>query len=308
MSDDELRDLASSLSGLGVAGCDVVILDPSPAIAFDLHARVLRWVGRHVAVSSEYRLPDGAVDVVRAAAAHAACEKVIVATHDVRYTAAALEQTCERLDRHEVVEPQDYLDPLPWWSGLEAARMLVRRGIEPRPDHGATFGFRRSALRILRGLANAALFRDPVRRLGASGAEVHPAADVFVRRQPAPFRRWLEERPRQAEEDFAMPLKTAFFFAIVPFLVVAALLGGSMAAAGLAGIVAAGALALAVRGRIGASAYFPPRACLFAPLWILERSLSVYWALWRQLRGTDAAPAGVAVPDRARGARAASGE
>ena len=65
--------------------------------------------------------------------------------------------------------------------------------------------------------------------------------------------------------------------------------------------------ALALRGRAGAATFFPLRAVLFAPLWVFERSVSVYWALIRRLRGSDE-PMRVAVPDRARGTRVASGE
>src|SRR5919109_1959125 len=75
-----LRELAAYLSTLGVAGCEVVILDSSPRLQFELNGRVLRWVGRHIAVSG------GGLDIVRAAADYASCEKVIVADDDVRYT------------------------------------------------------------------------------------------------------------------------------------------------------------------------------------------------------------------------------
>jgi hypothetical protein len=67
-------------------------------------------------------------------------------------------------------------------------------------------------------------------------------------------------------------------------------------------------MALALRGRAGAGAFFPVRACLFAPLWVAERSISVYWALYRKLRGTDVVVPGIALPDRASGAKVASGE
>lgn len=304
----ELRDLASYLSTLGVADCDVVILDASSRLQFDLNARVLRWVGRHIQVRPEHRTQNGGVDVIRAAVAHAGCEKVIVAAEDVRYTVDAIGRLCDLLDVHEVAEPQDYLDPLPWWAGIEAGRMLVHRGIEPQPDHGATFAFRRTALRALRALTSAILTEDPVRRLETSGAEVHAAGDVFVRREPGAFRDWLEQRPREAGEDFARPMKSAIFFSIVPLLIVLALLGGAGLAGGYAGVIAFGGVALAFRGRLGAGAYFPLRACLFAPLWIAERSVSVYWALYRKLRGTDVAPYGTSIPERARGQRVASGE
>ncbi|HEX2831781.1 MAG TPA: hypothetical protein VHW00_02135 [Thermoanaerobaculia bacterium] len=304
----DLRDLASYLSTLGVANCDVVILDASPRLQFDLNARILRWVGRHVAVRPEYRMPSGGVDVIRAAVAFAGCEKVIVATEDVRYRVEAVGKLCSLLDVHEVAEPQDYFDPLPWWGNLEASRMLVHRGVEPQPDHGATFAFRRTALRSLRGLASSLAFDDPVRRLAASGAEVYAASDVFVRREPGAFRDWLERRPRLAGEDFSLPMKSAFFFSLVPVLAMLAILGGLQLAAGYGGVIAFAAVGLALRGRAGASAFFPLHACLFAPLWVFERSISVYWALFRKLRGADVAATGMAMPVGARGEKVASGE
>ena len=292
-TDDELRDLAAYLSTIGLHDCDVVVLDHTPRADFDRHRRTLRWVARHHSVRVDHLLPGGAVDAVRAAADFAACEKVVVATEDVRYTPEALEQIVQVLDVHEVVEPQDYFDPLPWWGGIDAGRILVHRGIEPSPDHGATFGFRRSALRGLRGLAILDTNDDPVRRLASRGAEVFAACDVFVRRKPRPLEEWLGARPRIAGEDFALPMKTAFFFALVPLLLLLALVGDARLAGGYAGVIAFASVALALRGRSGATRFFPLRACFFAPLWVLERSLSVYWALARKLR-EETGPAPVA--------------
>ena len=295
----ELRELASYLSTVGVAGCEVVILDPSPRLQFELNARVLRWVGRHVAVRPEHRSPTGAIDLVRAAAALAGCEKVIVAAEDVRYTAEAIGQLCDLLDVHEVVEPQDYLDPLPWWGGIEAGRILLHRGIEPQPDHGATFGFRRSAVRGLRALDAVELVEDHARRLVAAGAEVYPATSVFVRRQPGALEDWMAKRPRAAGDDFALPMKSVFFFSLVPLMLLLSLLGGVRLAGGYMSVIAFASFALALRGRTGAAAFFPLKACLYAPLWVFERSVSVYWALYRKLRGTggDAARVTLAASD-----------
>jgi len=305
-SAEELRKLANYLSTLGLADVDVVVLDPAPRLQFELNSRVLRWVGRHLPVKPEYRTLSGTVDIIRAAVDVAGCEKVIVAAEDVRYTPEAIGQLCDLLDLHEVVEPQDYLDPLPWWGGIEAGRILVHRGIEPQPDHGATFGFRRAAIRSLRSLGAADLHDDQTRRLASVGVEVHAAPEVFVRRQPGQLTEWIHERARQAGDDFVLPVKSAFFFALVPVLVLLAALGGTQLAGSYAGIVAFASVALAMRGRIGATTFFPLRAVLFAPVWVFERSVSVYWALFQRIRGTDE-PVRVAVPDRAR-AKVASGE
>jgi hypothetical protein len=281
-SPDGVRDLARYLSTVSL-DCEVVILDPSPRFPFESNARTLRWVGRHL------HFPGGAADIVRSAAAVAACDKVIVAADDVRYTPEAIERTCALLDSHEAVEPQDYLDPLPWWSGLDAGRMLIHRGIEPQPDHDVTFAFRRNA--------------SPV-----AVSNAHAAADVFVRREPRAFSEWLAQRPQLARNDFALPVKTAFFLSLMPLLVLFAVAGGFRLASGYAGVIAFTAVALALRGRSGAATFFPLRACLFAPLWVFERSVSVYWALLQKLSGGDFEPATTAAPVRSGGQRVASGE
>lgn len=302
-----LRSFADYLSTLGVAGCDVLVIDASPAFEFEEHRRILRWVSRHTAARVQHRIADGAIDLLRAAADLAACEKVIVAGEDARYTQGDVDQMCDLLELHEVIEPQVYLDPLPWWGGIEAGRMLVHRGIEPAPDHATTYGFRRSAVRSLRGLAQLDPSEDPVRRLGAVGAEVFPAPDVFIRRRPPQLQEWFRDRPRQATEDFVLPFKTAFFFALIPVALLMFAAGGLQMASGYAGTIAFTSLALALRGRTGASPFFPFRACLFAPVWVFERSVSVYWALFRKLRATVEAPDPNTVPHPASGQRAASG-
>ncbi|HEX7150947.1 MAG TPA: hypothetical protein VF618_05625 [Thermoanaerobaculia bacterium] len=304
---DDLQDLSRYLSNLCVSDCDVVILDPSPRFLFDQNRRVLRWVGRHIPIGTEYRHSSGEPDIVRAAAAHAACEKVLVAGVDVRYTSEAIDELCEQLELHEVVEPQDYLQPLPWWGAIEAGRMLVHRGIEPSPDHGATYGFRRSAIRGLRGLS-ATMGDDHVRRLAAHGAEVHAAYETFVQRRPPTLDEWMAQRPRQAGDDFSIPAKTIFFFALAPMLLLLGMLGGAKLAASYGAVIAIGTLVLALRGRNGATAVFPLRAAFFAPLWVFERSVSVYWALFRKLTGATAEASVAVAAQQTDGTKVASGE
>jgi hypothetical protein len=303
----ELADLAGYLSRLGVAGCEVVILDASPASAFERHTRTLRWVGKHVRLKDGDRSPSGNLDLIRAGARYAGREMVIVARADVRYTAEAIEALCVLLDSHEVVEPQDYLDPLTWWGRIEAARMLLHRAVEPRPDHGATVAFRRSVILSLSTLGAGEVVEDMGRRLEGAGAEVAAATEVFVRRQPGNFEQWLERRPLAAEDDFAFPFKSAFFFALFPLLLVAGLLGEPRLAASYAGVVAFASVGLALRGRAGATAHFPLHTCLYAPFWLFERSVSVYWAMGRKLWRPRPEESGVPVTD-SRADRAASGE
>jgi hypothetical protein len=290
----DLRELASYLSMLAIGGCDVIVVDGSESALFDDHGRTLRWVARHVAARPRHRNFTGGLDVVRAAIDVSNCEKIIVAGAKVRYDDETIERVCGFLDDHEVVEPQDYFQPLPWWSGIEAGRMLVHRGIEPLPDHGATFGLRKSSIRGLRGLDVAwSNGEHPVRRLSSRGAEVFSACDVFVRRLPPALTDWLQDRPKQAGEDFAVPVKTTFFFALLPLAIVIAICGGVQLAGSYAGTIALATIALAIRGRGGAATFFPIRACLCAPLWVIERSVSVYWALFQRLQ---AAPTDAVLP------------
>jgi hypothetical protein len=304
----DLRDLAAYLSTLTLCGCEVVVVDGSPTTAFGENARSLRWVSHHVAARPRHRSFSGTIDPIRAALDFAACDKVIVAGQKVRYDVAFIDRVCSLLDTHEVVEPQDYFDPLPWWSGIEAGRMLVHRGVDPLPDHGVTFGMRKWPVRGLRTIDAAwSNGDDAVRRLASQGVEVFSAFDVFVRRLPPVLSEWLRERPRQADDDFAMPLKTAFFFALLPVAALLAVLGGVRLAGGYAGAVVCASIVLAIRGRVGASMFFPLRACLSAPLWVLERSVSVYWALFRKLRSDSHDSARPVVAEGKTSARVASG-
>ena len=152
-------------------------------------------------------------------------------------------------------------------------------------------------MRSLRALDALEVVEDHTRRLVAAGAEVYPATSVFVRRQPGALDEWMAKRPRAAGDDFALPMKSVFFFSLVPLMLVLALLGGARLAGGYASVIAFASFALALRGRTGAAAFFPLKACLYAPLWVFERSVSVYWALYRKLRGSDDDAAGVTLPE-----------
>jgi len=303
---DCLRELAAYLSKLAVSNFDVLIVDGSLPPVLEGNRRVLRWVGRHVIARPQHLNPDGSIDPIRAAIDLNTCDKVIVADVQVRYSDEAVDQICTLLDLHEVVEPQDYIDPLPWWGGIEAGRMLLHRSLSPLPDHGSTFGFRKNAIRGLRSLDHSVAPDDYVRRLASQGAEVFSAIEVFVRRIPPVLSDWLRDLPRHADDDFSVSAKAAFFFGLLPITLVLTLLGGFRLAGSYAGAVAFASLALAIRGRIGAGSFFPWRICFYAPLWILERSISVHWALLRRL-SWGGEPRRIPIAARS-GQRAASGE
>lgn len=281
-----LQAMAEYLSTLDLAGCDVLVFDSAPPDVFQSRECVLRWVAHHVPLHGRYRRADGSVDLAHAAADFAGTEKVIVGSTATRYTAMEVRQMCDLLERHDVVEPEEYLEPIPWWGGIEAGGMLLHRGADQR-RHRTTFGFRRSAFRPLRAAT------DPA-AAGASraffGAEFHEAANLFVRREPGRFIDSIRSS-RDAAFDSDSPMRSIFFLGLLPLLMAVAIAGGTAIAGGYAGVIAFASIVLAIRGRIGASRFFPLRACLLAPLWIVERSIAVYWSLFARLSGAAANPA-----------------
>lgn len=300
------QELAQYLSALGVAGCEVVIVDPSPHLRFALNARVLRWVGRHVALAPEHCTSSGNIDYVRAAASIATCEKVIVATDEVRYEPEAVAALCSALDSYDAAEPDDYYELGPWWSGVEAGRLLAYRAVEPNGAHCVTFGFRRSALQALEPLA--AIFSvEPQGGLSIAGANVCTTTGAFVRRLPGTLAVWLGRRTRQAELGFANAIRSGLLFSILPLFVALAILGGARLAATYAISLGVVATFAALRGRAGATRVFPLRAALYAPLALLEASLTIYLALYRRVSGAETAMRGLPVPEKTSSRKVASG-
>jgi hypothetical protein len=302
--------LSPYLSELAVANCEVVIVDGSSPEQFEKNSTVLRWLGRHVAASVSSACVNAAggnaapVDAVREAMALASCDKVIIASPAVRYSVADIEALCAALDVHEVVTPQEYLAPLPWWSAIDAAQLLVHRAVSHVPEHPRTFGIRRSAVRALVEPELSQL--HPVDDLESHGAEVWGCGDLLVRREPATFGAWLRERPREAAHLFGNPLRTAVLFLLLPLALLLGAFDGASAVIAFAITVSLLSVGLALRGRGGVGMVFPLRACLAAPLAVLERSLTIYLALAMKLAG----PGTVVVPvaDQARAQkRAASG-
>jgi multisubunit Na+/H+ antiporter MnhE subunit len=85
-----------------------------------------------------------------------------------------------------------------------------------------------------------------------------------------------------------MRAKTLFFIALLPALIILGLLQGARVALLFACFIAACSVLAALRGlcRDRAYKFFPVYVILYAPVWVLERMLSTYWALyWRVAHG-----------------------
>ncbi len=287
---EETDDLTHYFLTLARAGCEVIVVDGSSPEIFTRHDNAWRHICRHVVVDPKYKYLNGKVNGVHTGVQLASCEKIVLADDDIRYTGDDIARICDLLRRHEMVRPQNYLAPLPWWARTEAARMLINRGVLRAGDYPGTCAFRRSACLRVGHYDGDVLFdnEEIVRHFVLSGADVYNARGLFILKRPPIFRKWLEQRPRQAYEDFPMRTKTLLFMSLLPLLIVIGLTGGAPAAAGFFLLIAICPVLLAGRGLWldQAHNFFPAYVILYAPLWVMERALSVYWALyWRVAHG-----------------------
>ena len=285
----EIERFADYFKSLRLAGCEVLIVDGSPKAVFEEHKKSWQDFSRHFAPDPKYTYLNGKVNGVHTGVDLASCERIILADDDIRYSSADIKKMCDLLDVYEMVRPQNYIAPLPWWARIETGRILINRGVLRAGDYPGTCGFRRSTMRRVGHYDGDVLFdnEEIVRHFALQGANIKYARDFFILKRPPSFTKWLEQRPRQAYEDFVMRAKTLAFLSVLPVLLASSFVS-VRAAVSLLIAISLIAMLLCYRGLLSDHAYkfFPVSSLLFSPLWVLERSLSVYWALyWRARYG-----------------------
>jgi hypothetical protein len=278
----ELADFANYFQTLVEAGCGVLVVDGSPPDVFAENDRAWGKLCRHVPVDPQYPYLNGKVNGIHTGVALTDCDRIIVGDDDIRYTSENITRMVALLEQYELVRPQNYFQPLPWWGRLEAARILLNRGVLPTGDFPGTCGFRRSTMLRVGHYDGDVLFdnEEMVRHFAVKGANIGYATDFFIQKLPPTLKKWWEQRPRQAYEDFVMRFKTALFLALIPAGILLVWLWSAKALLDYGLGVAIASILIAFKGRRGAEPFFPINICLFAPLWVIERSLSVYWALY----------------------------
>ncbi|HJT79592.1 MAG TPA: glycosyltransferase family 2 protein, partial [Chthoniobacterales bacterium] len=206
----EARQIAEYLKQLGEWNCEVLVIDGSTPPVFEQHYALWKRVCRHVPVDRRFGYPNDKVNGVHTGIDLTDCEKIVLADDDIRYSKSEIVAVTELLERFDLVRPQNYLSPLPWWGRTEAARMLINRAVLRTADYPGTCGFRRSTMRRVGHYDGDVLFdnEELIRHFASSGATIAYANDLFVRKRPPSFRKWIEQRPRQAYEDFGLRLKT----------------------------------------------------------------------------------------------------
>jgi hypothetical protein len=287
-SADEACEFAAYFDVLTDAGCDVLVVDGSPVPVFDLHHEVWSRHARHERVDRRFNYLNDKVNGIHTGVDLSPNERIILADDDIRYTSRDIEWISRLLEDWEVVRPQNYLSPLPWWGRMEAARMLVNRATLRSADYPGTCAFWRDTMLRVGHYDGDVLFdnEEIIRHFLRHGARVCYASDFFVRKQAPRLRKWFEQRPRQAYEDFGLRAKTTLFLALLPLGLLAFLLANARGFLLFCAVLALIAMMIAWSGRMRGAArtYFPVSTILFAPLWVLERSISTYWALYWYLR------------------------
>jgi hypothetical protein len=285
----ETADFREYFKSLAASGCEVLVVDGSPPDVFAEHEKAWRNVCRHEPVDPQYKYLNGKVNGIHTGVALAEFDRIILADDDIRYTPDDVRRMADLLEDNDLVRPQNYFHPLPVWARTEAARMLINRAWIAEGDYSGTLGISRNAMLRVGHYDGDVLFdnEEIVMHFRLKGARVKYARDFFLLKLPPMFEKWIEQRPRQAYEDFVMRAKTLFFTAVPIVLALTLLKSGWRLTLVYAALISLGAIVSAARGLTdGAARFFPPRVIFYAPLWIAERCVSTYWAFyWYLTRG-----------------------
>lgn len=278
---EDLRDLTEYLQALSRL-VEVIVVDGSGPPAFERHRELWGDHVTHVAPRAGLRSANGKVDGVITGVELARSEKVVVADEDVRYDVAGLQRMGALLDDYDLVRPQNYFDPMPWHALWDTGRTLLNRALAA--DYPGTLGVRRSIFVEAGGYDGDVMFEnlEMIRTIEEAGGSSASPLDLYVRRLPPDSAQFLAQRPRQAYDDLAQPWRLVTFASVLPAAVVAARRRPLLVPVGAAAIVA---LAEAGRRRAGGTRVFPATASLTAPLWVAERALFTWVALWHRARG-----------------------
>lgn len=260
---------------------DVTIVDGSDDAVFCRHDELWGRTVRHLRPTGP-RGPNGKVTGVVTGVTRSRHERVVVADDDVRYDADTLNTMFDCLGTADVVRPQCVFDDLRWHTRWDTGRILINRAWGH--DFPGTHGLRRSAFMAAGGYDDRALFEnlEMTRTLEAAGGTIRDAPWLYVRRIAPSTRQFWAQRVRQAYDDFAQPTRLAAELALLPALAIAL---GRRPGGLVLGAIASVALAERGRRKAGGDRVFERSAGLWAPLWVLERSICVWVAVVERSTG-----------------------
>jgi hypothetical protein len=280
IEDGGLEELTAYLRGLP-GWVEPIVVDGSPRPLFEGHAAALEKIARHLPPDPAIHAPMGKVAGVLTGVSEASHERVVIADDDVRYDEASLARAVLLLGVADCVRPQNYFEELPWHTRWDTARTLLNRSLGA--DFPGTLAVRRSSLLSAGGYDGDVIFEnlELIRTIEASGGTVISPLDLFVARRPPSTEHFLSQRVRQAYDDFAIPPRMIAWLATGPAAAVAV----ARRRWGPLGTAAAGTVAMAEFGRRrgGGRSRFPATASLLAPLWVVERGVCAWLALWERI-------------------------
>ena len=268
---------------------ELVLVDGSDQTAFRTHENLWGRFAIHVPPAKDIRCANGKVRGVLTGLRLATRELVVIADDDVRYDDEGLRRMARLLAGADLVRPQNYFEPLPWHARWDTARILLNRAVGS--DFPGTLGIRRSFLASIGGYDGDVLFEnlELMRTVAAGGGRVVDEPTLFVRRRPPTFAHFLEQRPRQAYDDWAQPLRFAIFLATAPALVAMARNRPRRLVIAAEAMILAGGIG---RAKNGGRRVFDRVSPLFAPLWVGERAILAWAALALRLLGRGCPYAG----------------
>ncbi len=271
------------------ARVDLLIVDGSPATIFERHAELFAGLGVHVAPDPLDRCANGKAWGVLTGLRVARHDVIVIADDDVRWDAATLSRASAELAGCDLLLPENFFEPMTWHAAWDTGRILINRATTH--DWPGTVVVRRSALTRTPRYQGNVLFEncELLRTVAADGGRVVVARGLFVPRRPPTVRHFLGQRARQAYDDLAQPLRLAAMVSVIP----CAFVGGRRAITW--GAVLCVALAEAGRRRAGGARVFPWYTSLCAPLWLAERGVLAWWALWLRTSGRGVPYAGTRV-------------
>jgi hypothetical protein len=285
-SDDGLLEsLATYLERL-IQWLDVIVVDGSPPDLFAAHGRRFPPGVRHVPVVPSVG-ENGKVAAIMKGVRIARTDALVLADDDVRYDAIALEQVLLHLHGADIVRPQNYFLSLPWHARWDTGRALINRAFGA--DFPGTLAVRRGAMLATDGYDSRVLFEnlELLRTITAGGGVEARANAVFVGRISPSVRHFRTQRVRQAYDDFAQPLRLVTELALLPLLIGAAATGTPVRRGTLlfGALVATVGVAEVGRRRHDGARVFGNSSALWAPLWVLERSICIWFANALRLTG-----------------------
>lgn len=260
---------------------EVTVVDGSEPDLFATHAAIWSGLVRHLPVAA-WPGRNGKVAGVVTGVRAARREFVIIADDDVRYQPEQLTDMAYRLADADLVRPQNIFNPLPWHARWDTARSLINRAFGS--DYPGTLGLRKSTFDRAGGYDGDVLFENLqlIRTITAAGGRQDRADDLFVTRVPPTAVTFVEQRVRQAYDDFAQPARLIWEASWLPTLLGAVLLRRRLLPVLLGTPIVVAEIG---RRRHRGRTVFPPTSALWAPLWVTERAITVWVAIAQRIRG-----------------------